>query len=306
MKKLMILGFIFSFLLTVLSVIGADEINANSILDSATLDEMLDFSEKIALGPLFIEEITGFDAILDSFDERSFIDFELGFTIASAYIWRGQRLGDNRSFQPYITLSPSFEPLGDISFTYWADITKDTPNRQLLEEDFVVDYNFDVLEALVKFGYDEGKHSSVLNKIFDFNFDAGYIYYNFPPSGGTKSQEVYFGVEYDLPLHPSAFIYHDWDRGNGIWYEFGIAQDINLGVFPISTYAKLGYNYKQWGQTDGFSTLDCGASVPFAIGKHMTIEPFVSYVTRLKSTYNAGTDLTHDELYGGLNWSITF
>jgi len=141
----------------------------------------------------------------------------------------------------------------------------------------------------------------------DFSFDTGYIYYKFPPQPDTKTQEVYFGIEYNLPLSPSFYVYQDWDRGRGLWYEWGISHDLDLKFFTLSTYAKMGYNHRQWGTTSALSTLDFGASIPIAVGSHMTVEPFLSYTKRLKATYTDDeTDLTHDELYGGVNWSITF
>lgn len=284
----------------------AEEKARPTYLEPSILDDALDFSEAVDLPAFGIEEIPGFDAALDKFDEISPIDFEIGFSLVSAYIWRGQNLGSDASFQPYVTASPSFEPLGDLSFTYWANITKNEPDRNEREFDYAVDYNFDMPELLALFGYDADETPYLLHKVFDFNFDTGYIYYDFPPNGGTKSQEVYFGVQYNLPLRPSFFIYNDWDRGRGLWLEWGISQDINLGVFTVATYATMGYNKSQWGESSALSTLDMGASIPIAIGKRMTIEPFLSYTKRLNPTYSGGADLTHDELYGGFNWSLTF
>lgn len=276
------------------------------MLEPEIIDGLLDFSDVVSLPAIGIEEIPGLDAALDSFDEVCPLDFELGFTLASAYIWRGQNLGSDASFQPYVTVSPSFEPLGDLSFTYWADITKNEADRNEREFDYAVDYNFDILEALGKFGYSSDSAPYALTKVLDFNFDTGYIYYDFPPNGGSKSQEVYFGVAYNLPLHPSFTIYNDWDRGRGLWMEWGVSQDINLGLVTLATYATMGYNKSQWGESSALSTLDMGGSIPIAIGTHMTIEPFLSYTKRLNATYTGESDLTHDELYGGMNWSICF
>jgi len=284
-----------------------DETAAPRYLDAAFLDEILDFSDAISLPALALPEIPIVDPALDAVNEALPLDFELGFSVVSAYIWRGQNLGSDASFQPYVTVSPSFEPLGDLSFTYWVDITKNEPGKNAREFDFVVDYSFDFLEGIGYLGYDEEKAPYLLSKAFDFTFDTGYIYYKFPPQPDTKSQEVYWGVEYDMPLHPSFSIYNDWDRGRGIWYEWGISQDINVGVVTLATYATMGYNHKQWGTTSALSTLDFGVSMPVPLGTHMTIEPFLSYTKRLNPTYtDDGADLTHDELYGGMNWSITF
>ncbi|MBU1864619.1 MAG: hypothetical protein KKH94_13245 [Candidatus Omnitrophica bacterium] len=165
-----------------------------SILDASYLDKILDYSDTIKLPVIGVEELPVLDAALDTFDELSPIDFELGFTLANAYIWRGQTLGGDASFQPYVTVSPSFEPIGDLSFTFWADITKDESGENQREYDFVVDYNFDVLDLLSGIGYSEDDAPHVLTKLLDFNFDTGYIYYKFPPQPDTKSQEVYLAL----------------------------------------------------------------------------------------------------------------
>ncbi|MBU1864620.1 MAG: hypothetical protein KKH94_13250 [Candidatus Omnitrophica bacterium] len=98
-------------------------------------------------------------------------------------------------------------------------------------------------------------------------------------------------------------MYNDWNRGRGAWLAWGISQDVNIGVCTLSNYATLNYNHGQWGADSQFSTLDFGTSIPISIGKHMTIEPFISYTKELDDD---GADMVNDELYGGFNWSINF
>jgi len=255
-------------------------------------------------GPtLGIEEVPGIDNVLDAIDEALPVYFDIGFSVVTAYIWRGQNLGSDASFQPYVTAGIDAIPAIDFSFTYWADITKNEPDRNLREVDYATDFNINILEALELIGYEPNDNPYLANKLFDFTFDTGYIYYDFPPNGGSKSQEVYFGVEYNLPLSPSFFIYNDWDRGRGAWLEWGIAQDLDLGAFTVCTYATLGYSKGQWGADEQFSTLDLGASIPISLGKHTTIEPFISFTKELEDD---GAGLVNDELYGGMNFSIAF
>ncbi len=220
-----------------------------------------------------------------------FADFELGFTFASAYIWRGQNFGTDASWQPYVTVSPKCIPegFGDISFTCWANVTKNNPGENHNETDFSIDYELDIEE----YG----------------SFSAGYIYYDFPhveDDDADESQEIYFGVALPVLLNPSFTWYHDFDAGSGEWLEFGLSHDFDVIGVSVSTYATLSYVDGQWGAGSGFSTLDFGASLPIPLGMHMTIEPYVSYTKRLEDTYSGGVNLIHDELYGGFNWSITF
>jgi hypothetical protein len=239
---------------------------------------------------LGIEEIPYFDEALNKFTEVSPIDIELGFAVASAYIWRGQNLGTDTSFQPYVTLSPDFEPegFGDISFTTWANITKDQhPNHN--ETDFSIDYSVDI-----------SKYGSLA---------AGYIYYDFPhvaDDNADESQEWYVGATANLLLSPSFTWYHDFDVGSGEYMTFGVSHDFDLKVATVATYATLAYNHGQWGAGSGFSFLDFGASLPIPVGQHMTIEPFLSYTKRLEEVWNRDEGLVHDEFYGGFKYSISF
>lgn len=243
-------------------------------------------------GPILgIRSIPYFDDALTAFTEVSPIDIEMGFSVASAYIWRGQNFGTDASFQPYVTVSPDFEPegFGDISFTTWANITKDTPGSNHNETDFSIDYALDIAD----YG----------------SFSAGYIYYDFPhieDGDADESQEIYFGAGLNVPLSPSFTWYHDFDAGSGEWLEFGISHDFDLKVATIATYATIAYNKGQWGASSGFSTLDFGASLPIPLGEHVTIEPFLSFTKRLQDTYDDDASLVHDELYGGMNYSIAF
>ena len=253
-----------------------------------------------------IEKIPGWDDGLDEFGKISPFDFEIGFTLANIYLWRGQNLGNDTSWMPYVTVSPDFEPLGDLSFTFWADITQHMPGKDDLEYDFAVDYTVDILDLLEILNYNPQTAPYLLTKLMDISFSTGYIYYWFPPSG-TDSHEVYWAIEYNLPLHPSFAIYNDFDAGRGIWYEWGVSQDLDLKLFTLSTFATMGYNHRQWGKTSALSTLHFGGSVPIALGTHTTIEPFLSYSKRLNRTYTEdASDLTTDELYGGFNFSISF
>ncbi|GEM_PF-2173458 len=246
------------------------------------------------------------DDFYDNFGKISPFDFTLGFTLANIYLWRGQNLGSDTSWMPYVTVSPDFEPVGDLSFTYWADITQHVPGKDDLEYDFVVDYSLSVLDTLKKIGCSVDDMPYIGKKLLDFTFQTGYLYYWFPPVT-DDSHEIYFGQSYNWPFHPYWKVYNDFDLGRGVWWETGISQDFDLKLFTVSTFASLGYNHRQWSESSALQTLFFGGSVPVPIGKHMTIEPFLSYSKRLKRTFTEdGTDLTHDEIYGGFNYTLSF
>lgn len=256
---------------------------------------------------LGIKRIDGFDDALDSFTAVSPFDFELGFTLANMYLWRGLNLGSDTSWMPYVTVSPDFEPFGDLSFTYWADITQNERGNDEREFDFVVDYTFSFLELMKQmFCYNPDDNPELITKLLDFEFSAGYIYYYFPPDS-TDSHEYYFKMVHNLPLHPYMAIYHDFDQGSGTWIERGISQDFDLKLFTLSTFASIGYNHRQWVKDEGFANLHFGGSIPVELGTHMIIEPFLSYSKRLNKLRDDDDNVViHDELYGGFNYSIRF
>lgn len=253
-----------------------------------------------------IDYIPYHDDFYDQFGKMSPFDFTLGFTLANMYLWRGQNLGNDTSWQPYVTVSPDFEPIGDVSFTFWSNITQHLEGKDDSEYDFIVDYSLPMLDTLKKLGCDVDGVPYIIKKLADFSFQTGYIYYWFPPVT-DDSHEVYFGQAYNWPLHPYWKVYNDFDSGKGLWWETGVSQDFDLKLFTLSTFASLGYNHRQWGESSALQTLLFGASVPVPIGKHMVIEPFLSYSKRLKRTFTQdGTDLTRDEIYGGFNYTLNF
>lgn len=288
---------------------GAEE-GGPSYLEPSVVDDALN---KIITKPLSkvvgdkrieIAEIPGFDPALDKFGKVSPFDIEMGFTLADKYIWRGQRLGENTSWQPYVTVGTDFLPLGTLSGTWWMNWTHKVPGKNNTESDFTIDYNFDFLDGVRLLGGNEEKIPYLLKKMMDFNLDAGFTYYYFPPDE-SHSKEWYLGVSYNLPLNPYVAAYHDYRAGSGTWWEFGVSQDIDLNMFTLALYSKLCYNKGQWSDSSALQTLDFGGSIPFALGKHMTIEPFISYSKNLNRTKIDSEPLTQDELYGGFNFSIS-
>ena len=281
-------------------------------LEPEIIDHFFDSTVGVELDKLFkdrriaIKRVPVFDDVLDKTGEISPFDFELGFTLANKYLWRGQNLANDTSWMPYVTVSPDFEPIGDLSFTFWMDLTKaeeGVPDDK--EYDFVIDYSIGVPELLKAVCIDMSQAPYIARKLLDFTFSTGYIYYYFPP--GEDSHEVYFKMDFNWPLHPYVAIYNDFDDGSGVWYEYGISQDFDLRLFTLSTFVIFGYNHRQWGKTSSFSTMHMGGSIPFEIGPHMVIEPFISYSKRLKRTYTDDReDLVHDEFYYGFNYTINF
>jgi len=270
---------------------------------------------------LAIEKMPVMDDALDEFGKISPLAFETGFTLSSKYVWRGQNLGNRASLQPYAKAGTKFLPLGTLSFTWWGNFMPDGVSEGVTvdtEHDFTFDYNFDFLTLLKKGGIQTDSWACPFNKLLDFNYATGFIYYHFPPTR-TSSNEYYNVLTFNWPFHPYLAAYNDFGPGNGLWYEWGFSQPWDLKLFTVNSYVKFGYNKKQWCSSSKLQTMEYGFSLPIPVGKHMKIEPFISHSVRLNKTYyytqvddgngnlvEQGNVLTQNEFFGGFKYSISF
>ncbi len=167
--------------------------------------------------------------------------------VVSKYIWRGQRLTNDWSLQPSMTLG-----IGGLAFNAWgtADMTAVNPG--------------DALTILPGSGL-KGKFSEVDYTVsYDHSFSnisvgTGMIFYTFPERGASlaTTTEIYGSVSVDnAPLAPSFTLYVDVDET--------IAGDGAAGVyFNVAAGHSFAFNH------DVFTGLDMGASIAFANG-HFT------------------------------------
>ncbi len=263
---------------------------------------------------LAVQQVPYCDDALDQFGKYSPFDFELGFTLTSKYMWRGQDLTPPRAcWQPYVRVSPDFEPIGNFCFTYWTNIASGYPTDDT-EHDFYLDYNLDMLDLLKTVGVKKDTMPYLVRKALDFNLAAGWGYFFYPPSGAC-TDEVYGTVTYNWPFHPYVFFTNDYRLGNGVWCETGISESFDLKLFILNYYTKIGYNHRQWSVSSKLQTLELGFSMPLPLGKHMKIEPFLAYSKRLNKTYytTANEDgssdwhiRTRDNFFGGFKYVINF
>ncbi len=164
--------------------------------------------------------------------------------VVSKYIWRGQRLTNDGSLQPSMTLG-----VGGLAFNAWGtvDLTAVNPG--------------DALTIMPGNGL-KGKFSEV---DYTFSYDrsfsgvsvgTGIIFYTFPERGFSlaTTTEIYGSISVDnAPLAPSFTLYVDVDETN--------AGDGSAGLyFNIAAGHSFGFN------NDVFTGLDMGASVAFANG----------------------------------------
>ena len=164
--------------------------------------------------------------------------------VVSKYIWRGQRLTNDWSLQPSMTLG-----IGGLAFNAWGtvDMTAVNPGDKLTilpgnglqgklsEVDYTVSYD----------------HS-----FSDVSVGTGIIFYTFPGRGATlaTTTEIYGSISADnAPLAPSFTLYVDVDETNAGSGSAGL-------YFNIAAGHSFAFNH------DVFTGLDMGASVAFANG----------------------------------------
>ncbi len=215
------------------------------------------------------------------------IDFEVTADFFGKYIWRGQNLSDDPVFQPGVTAA-----YGNFTFGVWGNMDTTTINGNsgdFSELDYSLDYSapFPGLEGI--------------------GFSVGVIYYDFPGTAVPDTTELYWGLNFDLPLSPTITVYHDLDEAEGTYIAIGgshaIEKLFEIGGTTVGCEigASLGlgsgsYNKYYWG-TDQWKSQDLAFSVgfPFELGP-VTVNPSLNYVTLLSDdirdadVYNDASD----------------
>lgn len=198
-----------------------------------------------------------------------------GVDFYSKYIWRGQNLLDDPVLQPN-----AYVNIEDFTVSIWGNYGIQN-DEDWTELDYTLDYT-----TSLDFVKPEGDMVSV---------SVGYIYYDFPNLPPNQdSQEVYGAIALDMLLSPALAVYHDFDQGDGTYYEFSVGHGIPVDPLSLNLSAAVGYNDGQWDFDSSFSNLLLGAGLAFPITDRITFEPQVFMSVALDSQYD-------DEFYAGFS-----
>ena len=220
----------------------------------------------------------------------------------SKYVWRGQNLVNDWSFQP--GFSATYKGL---TASIWAnlDLTHENGNGgECSEVDLTLDYSgqfpdFDIL-----------------------GYSVGLIHYDFPvPRAADDTCELYWGFSLGVPASPSVTVYHDVDEAEGTYISWGVSHsfanvfDLGPGIpLALNLGASLGwgsasYNRFYWGpDSSRLNDLVLSAALPFEIAG-FTVTPSVNYVTlvsddiRRTDAYGRDSD---DMWYAGIGFAKEF
>jgi hypothetical protein len=212
------------------------------------------------------------------------LEFELTSDFLGKYIWRGQNLNDDPVFQPGLSMS-----YGNLTAGIWGNM--DLTNINSDSGDFSeIDCSLD--------------YSSAFPGIEKVGYSIGVIYYDFPGTTIKDTTEVYWGLDFDLPLNPSIIVYHDLDETEGSYVSLAFGHSIEriaeLGpdtpvAMEIGTSLGWGsgsYNKYYWGINQSkMQDLAFSVSLPIEIAG-WTLSPSLNYITLLSD------DIRNTDVYG--------
>ena len=228
------------------------------------------------------------------------IDFEITADYFGKYIWRGQNLSDDPVFQTGI--SAGYKGL---TAAIWGNLELTNINGN--SGDFSeVDYSLD--------------YSSTIPGMEGIGYSVGVIYYDFPGTTVKDTTEIYWGLNFDLPLSPSVTVYHDVDEAEGSYIllafghslekvaELGPDLPVGMEIGASLGWGSSSYNKYYWG-TDQSKLNDLAFSVSFPIEiAGWTVAPSLNYITLLsddiRDTDVYGTD--SDFFFAGISLSKSF
>ena len=229
----------------------------------------------------------------DNTDE-SIYSFSGDSAIVSKYIWRGQRLTNDWSLQPSVTVG-----MGGFSLNVWGTVDLTAVN----EGDSLFLPRIPSAPA--------GNHSGLKGKFtevdYTFSFaqsfetvsiDVGTIFYAFPERSASlaTTTELYGGVTLDtVPLAPSVTLYVDVDEtgdsgSTGVYFLLGVGHSFS---FPHSVFSGIDLSGSLAFVNGGFSEFYYGASeagahdanftisLPITINESWSASGFLSYSTLL-------------------------
>ena len=210
-------------------------------------------------------------------------------TFVNKYIWRGQNLNNNASFQPGLSFSYknlTISSWSQFSHTGFGD--SGVAGNHWTEHDLTVDYGFAFSEKI--------------------SLNVGWINYAFPNVTEDRyTNEFYGGISADTILQPSFSIYVDPHLGDGVYYNLGIGHGLDLGNgFGLSLSASAGLNQSQWIDITTVSDVVLGVSLDVPVSDNVTLSPFWNYITGNDSLRRGPDAFFFSGYLAGVNLNISY
>ncbi len=223
-------------------------------------------------------------------------DVNADVSILSDYVWRGQNYGEGGIIQPNFSIGFA----SGLSLGVWANYNIDdnryASHHQVNEVDYTVDYSRDLGPV---------------------GISLGWIFYDFPRTGGLDTQELYVGVSLDVPLSPSITAYRDIHEVDGTYINASIGHDFSLSdLVTLSLGASLAWGSESYHngyfgvKDDSLSDYNLSAAVAFALSDKITVTPMIAYSgladDDLEKAAETGFYEDDSNFYGGVNVSYSF
>lgn len=237
-------------------------------------------------------------ALLTALSVAQAVEVDTDIGVYSAYVWRGQKLDDKPVVQGGITVSTN-----GFYFNVWGNYS--------LSDQFVGKGSDQLNEVDYTIGY-----GGTLDIV---DFDLGYIYYNFPNSGGgADTSEIYAGLALNnLPVTPSVYVYYDLDEVGGIYvvgdlnYSKDLSEALSMEVGASLAWADTEYQEGYYGGRDSSSLADgkIYAGLNYALSENLSAGVSIAYSYAADGSLrndaaDAGVD--DENVVGGLNLAYSF
>ncbi|MBF0274021.1 MAG: hypothetical protein HQK84_02190 [Nitrospinae bacterium] len=191
----------------------------------------------------------------------------------SDYTWRGTYINKSAwQGDVYITL------LDSLTFNVWYNMPTQNDNANkssFTEVDYTIDYAFSY----------EG-----------WSFDIGHITFDFPktPAGSiSTTNEAFLTIGYDTMLSPTLGIYYDYDKTDGIYFQFDVSHSeeisdwatLNFGItqgYAVDEGPDTGKNtsgtqyFQYYDKNSGFTSTELSAGIDISLGH---FSPSLSHAT---------------------------
>jgi hypothetical protein len=253
-------------------------------------------------GTIILATVTPAWAEEDGSAKNDSLEVRLTGDFYGKYIWRGQRLVDNRVFQPSISVGYK-----GLTGSLWNNMNvRDQRVNDVLveagsltETDLMLDYSHEVPGVEI------------------IGFSVGGIYYDYLNIHSRPTAEAYAGFNLDVPCAPSIRWYYDFDQVDGSYVQFSIGHTIeklgewhNDGHCDLQVGASLGMGTRNYDRfyfgvdETALNDLTLTAGLPLSFGK-LTIRPSLGYSTMLSKDIRAATEKS-DNFWVGVGFAYDF
>lgn len=208
------------------------------------------------------------------------LDLNLG--IANQYAnLRGYVPSENESVQPMARLNLAFRDGGLFTATYWGSF--DLQDGERVDNEILLRYQRPVGEL--------GKLGTLT---LGAEWNSYQLRFRQPDDSFVPASFLEWAVtaETDHPLRPKIKVAHDYDAGDGTFYELSINPVAMIGKQPVALSVNL-LGHDHYGSSfEGIPGIRTEAIVPFKVGEKTTLGLWARHFTSLSDSFDDNAVLT--------------